>query len=355
MAATLTTTIPAYCFSSAIPDPIWRVEDAATLFIQISCTDASIGVLLDETLVAYKNLVRLWECRELIEKAMRLNGRSILQFIVKWREDDQQSWTSKMMRVVFCDMTDLPDLNWLQSHFATSAPYKILPPAGQAETLPFIDLGNGNDITAQFLLTVIEGDGNKQQLMLEGEKEYSVQGLYNLSIDMADLASRVESAIGSGFSILAMMVKVGERYMNYYATRETPSQVFVFRNCFNAVEYARIDGVTETKLSDGGKVASVARRAVKYDSHKSVSYELETAPVPLGFAQWLAQLATAPMVWLADGSEVIVSDGEAAYKDEFDKLVALKFSWQPADARARFSTDQQTGGVFNEVFNETFI
>ena len=354
MAATLTTTIPAYCFSSAVPDPVWNVGDAETLHVRISCPEGEIGMIFDETLFAHQDLVRVWECREMIERTMRLNGRSLLQIILRWSDDDM-SWSTKIMRVIFCESTGITDLDWLKCHFATTAPYKILPPAGQAETLPFIELGTGNDITAQFLVTIMDQEGNKQQLSLENNKEYSAQGLYNLNIDMADMASRVEAAIGSGFSILAMMVRVGQRYMTYYATREDPLQVFAFRNCFNAVEYARIDGVTETKLSDGSKVASVSRRAVKYDSHMSVSYELETAPLPLGFAQWLAQLATAPMVWLADGTEVVITDGEPAYKDEFDKLVSLKFSWQPADARARFSTGQQPGGVFNEVFNETFI
>lgn len=354
MATSLITHIPEYCISAGIPDPQWST-DAETLTVSVFCADGSIGVIYEEKIYPAKSLARVWEMRELIEKVMRLNGRTFLPFYIRWRDSETTTWTTAGMRVVFCEMQDIDDLNWFQEHFATTAPYKILPQVGQAETLPFFCHGHGEDISAEYLVTVVDDSGAKKQVRLENEKEYSAQGLYHLTIDVAQIAERVEASIGSGYSIVAMMVRVGQRYMNYYATREEPSMVFVFRNCFNAVEYARFDGVTETKLSDGSKIASVARRAVKYDSHRSASYEVETAPLTPDFCKWLAQMVSAPMVWLANGTEVVITDGDATYKDEFNKMYSLKFSWQPADARASFSTAQLTGGIFNEVFNETFM
>lgn len=349
------TTIPALCLSSALPDPEWTSSSEHVL---VSLYDTSEDILfLHVTLTPHDGRVRLWELREAVERHMRSRDVSQLTLEVRIAEaGDSEMTTSATVNVVYCDKDVAGGAAlWLDSHYLSTVDWKPLPPEGAAETLYFVERSAGADVTPAINVAYRGAGGAVEHLTIAANETLTADGsVQSVTVDMATVTARVAAVVEGPFTILAMTVRVGGRAMQYYREEPEANASFLFLNCFNVPEWARLTCSTVTKIKDERKVGYVARRRVMYNPGREVEHEVQTAALPVATAEWIDQLITSPGVWLADGSPIVITEGECAVSDDNGALNSVKFTWLRSDGRGLLQVTARASRIFTQEFTYQF-
>lgn len=355
MAATLLTTIPSLCLSSQLPDPEWSSDSGGVL---VALYDTSEDYpFLHVTLTPHGGRVRLWEVREAVEHHMRANDVSMVDLEVQIAESGAGAMTtSATVRVVYCDKDVSGEATvWLDTHFLCTLDWKPLPPEGAAETLYFCERAAGTDVTPAINVAYRGADGAVQHLTIAASEPLTADGaVQSVTFDMATVTARVAAAVEGSFTILAVTVRVGGRAMQYYREVPEANAAFLFLNCFNVPEWARLTCSTVTKTKDERKVGYVGRRRVLYNPSREVEHEVQTAALPQNRAEWIDQLITSPGVWLADGTHVVITEGECAVSDDNGSLNSAKFTWLRSDGRGLLQVTARALRIFTQAFTYQF-
>ena len=355
MAATLLTTIPALCLSSQLPDPEWSSSSEHVLVALYDTSEDSL--FLHVTLTPHDGRVRLWELREAVERHMRSRDVSLITLEVWIAEaGDSETTTSATVNVVYCDkdVTGAAAL-WLDNRFLSTLDWKPLPPDGAAETLYFVERAAGADVTPAINVAYRGADGAVQHLTIAASEPLTADGaVQSVTFDMATVTARVAAVVEGSFTILAVTVRVGGRAMQYYREAPEANASFLFLNCFNVPEWARLTCSTVTKTKDERKVGYVARRRVLYNPSREVEHEVQTSALPQAVAEWIDQLVTSPCVWLADGTPAVITEGECAVSDDNGALNSVKFTWLRSDGRGSLQVSARASRIFTQAFTYQF-
>lgn len=347
MATTLTTSLLTHYFSSQLPDLEWTT-DSETLTVQLWCP-IETRTLLEVDLTAVSGTVKLWEVREVAERWMRHNGLTFMPLVARWKEPGMMSYLfGPTMQVYYCtDILGATPATWIENNFLTTAPSKLLPAEGAMERLYFSDTASRN-VTPKALVSYRLEDGTVRTMDVPGAEIQTAAGrISTVEFTVAELQRFVENQLETSVEVLAVTMRAGARVMAYYKPGTPANAAFAFRNMFNATEVAWLHCATTTKRKDGRKMASIARRTALYDLSLEVSHEVETEPLPLDIARWLAQLVTSPQAWLADGTPIVITDGEASISDDESVMNTIKFTWRRDDARA-MSENQEDYNIFTQ-------
>lgn len=353
MATSLTTTIPASCMSSQLPDIVWSTSAVS---LTVGLWDANGDTrFVEVTLTAVSGSVKLWEVREAVERRMRSANEQRMNLRVQWKEPSAESWSSQAVRVHYCDIEmDGSADTWLTTHFLTTQAWKPLPLDGRTETLSFYHPTTGVDVSAELMAVCRHANGVVRAYELPGQETVlSVDQVQTYSWTLADMQELADEEAGEAVEIAAVTIRVGQRVMNYYRS-PSPNLVMGFRNCFNVAEWAALNCATKRKVKDERKQAMVARNATLYDPHRTVEYEVQTAALSMSHALWLDQLLTSHSAWLADGTAVVITDGEMAASDDNAVLNTCKFTWRRASGRAHIVVETPDDGIFTDEFTYQF-
>lgn len=309
---------------------------------------------LEVTLAAVAEEVTLAEVRDVVEQRMTDLDTQRMNLHVLWRENETDSWSSKSVRVHYCDLDFDGDADtWLLSHFLTTQSWKPMPVDGHIELLHLYHPTAGEQITFAMQAMCRLDDGTITPVTLsESSSVEAADHVIGFSWTLQDVKARVEQQIEQNADILAVSVMAGLRTMNYYSTLQ-PDLVLRFRNCFNVVEWAAINCATRRKVRDNRDTAMVGRRAVRYGRGRAVEYETETAPLMMAHALWLDQALTSPATWLADGTPIVITDSDISVTDDRAALNTVKFTWRRADGRAHIVVEQRDR-IFTEEFTRQF-
>ena len=355
MAASLLTTIPALCLSSALPDPEWSSSSEHVLVALYDTSEDSSFLYV--TLTPHDGRVRLWEMRETIEQHMRSRDVSLITLEVRIAEaGDSEMTTSATVHVVYSDkeVTGTAAL-WLDNRFLSTLDWKPLPPDGADETLYFVERAAGADVTPAINVAYRGADGAVQHLTIAASEPLTADGaVQSVTFDMATVTARVAAVVEGSFTILAVTVRVGGRAMQYYREKPEANASFLFLNCFNVPEWARLTCSTVTKTKDERKVGRVGRRRVLYNPSHEVEHEVQTSPLEMAHAAWIDQLITSPGVWLADGTPVVITEGECAVSDDNGALNSAKFTWLRSDGRGLLQVTARALRIFTSAFTYQF-
>lgn len=355
MAATLLTEIPSLCLSSQLPDPEWS-SDSGGVLVALYDTSEDYPFLL-VTLTPHGGRVRLWEVREAVEHHMRANDVSMVDLEVQIAESGAGAMTtSATVRVIYCDKDVSGDATeWLDTHFLCTLDWKPLPPEGAAETLYFVERVTAADITPSIRVAYRGADGAVQHLTIAASAPLTADGaVQSVTFDMATVAARVAAVVEGPFTVLAVTVCVGRRAMQYYREDPEANASFLFLNCFNVPEWARLTCSTVTKTKEERKVGRVGRRRVLYNPSREVEHEVQTAALPQSRAEWIDQLLTSPGVWLADGTPAVITEGECAVSDDNSTLNSAKFTWLRSDGRGLLQLTVRALRIFTRAFTYQF-
>lgn len=362
MATELTTELQKHCFSSRLPDMEFETDcEKLTVALcdpNISNVDSPFGEILKVTLTPAGGEVTLWEVRDVVEKYMRLHGYDNMKLCVRWKEPEDAGYTTSptTMRVYYCKeigpdfiiSDDEKGLDlWGDHYFLSTAQSKVLPPEGATERLYF--WAQNSDERRKAWVTYRLEDGTVRGMDVNIDNIYgSGLRLYFVSFTVAALRTQVETELETSVEVIAVTVRVGQRSMVYYKPELPATAAFAFMNVFGVTEVAWLHCATTTKRKDGRKIANVARRAAVYDMDLEVTHEVETAPLPLATAQWLAQLVTSPKVWLADGTPVIITDGTSEVNDDHSVMNTVKFTWKRDDNRGTLGESAEDIQIFTQ-------
>lgn len=176
------------------------------------------------------------------------------------------------------------------------------------------------------------------------------------TLTLEDVANR------AGATPLAFTCKSGNRLFTFYAAKEPPPCVFLFRNIFNAIETAAFFGTTTAKQEVEREEAVSGGITSFYDSHTVQSYEVESAALAPDLAAWLAQLFSSPDVRLflpdtdwADSPRILITESTFEVSDDDTAQRRVKFTWRyAADAPQMPAAQLPRDGVFTEQYNPLF-
>ena len=349
MATTLHNNLLAYYFSSQLPDLRWETDSEA-LTVSLYCPDG--GNILEVTLTPTANVVKLWEVREAVERRMRHLNRSHIPLFVRWREAGEQTFSqANVIHVYYCNLNIFTSCSeWMTTHFLTTLESKPLPAPGATENLFFVH-PVPVAVTPELLATCRLSTGEVRVIELENYfNEIPANGTIVRQVlwSLNNVTTAAMEAEGTVEEVIGVTIRVESRVMTYYKPAIPADQAFVFANAFGVKETAWLNCVTVTKTKDARKVASVARRAMLYDFDQSVTHEVETSPLPLEVAHWLAQLVTSPWTWLGNGEPIIITDGDASISDDAAVMNNIKFTWQYDDARDVMTIDGTDINIFQQ-------
>lgn len=350
MATTLKTTLPDTCLSSMLPDIEWTTN-AKQVTVTLTADDATAPFLTSE-LWAHDGTVCLYEVREAVEKYMRAHDLAAMTLHVSISAIENTA----TVKVIYCDKVPPGDVdNLLTSRFLTTATWKPLPPEGITETLSFCEPIAEVDVTPTFLVSLRDSAGDVRHVTLTASENLTATGTVQTVLISTDaIRSHLAQVVESDFELLALNVRVGSRSMQYYRQEPHPNAAFLFMNCFNVPELALLQCATTTKTKDERKIGYVGRRRVKYNPNRTVEHEVQTAPMPMEQARWIDQLVTSPTVWLTDGAQVVITDGECEVSDDNAALSSVKFTWMYSDARGSLTMPEAVQRIFTEEFTYQF-
>lgn len=350
----MTTQLAARLLSSHLPDLVFTTTSAQ---LTVALYDPQGDErFLEVNLWSTGGAVTLMEVREAVEQRMRSLGEARMNLRVLWKEPDASSWTSQGVAVHYCDKDVSGDgVTWLDTHFLSTVDWKPLPADGVAETLYFYERVSGTDVTPEVTVWYRGTDGAVAQLSVaSSEPLTSTDAVQSVTWTLATVRARVAAAVAGKFTVLAVAVRVGSRTMHYYRTEPEATASFLFLNCFNVPEWAWLTCSTVTKTKDERKVGFVARRRVLYNPSREVSHEVQTSALPLEHASWLDQLITSAGVWLADGTPVVITEGECAVSDDHGAVNSVKFTWLRVDGRGSLTVPARVSRIFTEAFTYQF-
>lgn len=350
----MTTQLAARMMSSQLPDLVFTTSAAR---LTVALYDANGDErFLEVTLHATSGAVTLYEVRDVVEQRMRALDESRMNMRVLWKEPDAASWTSQGVAVHYCDKDMSGDaMTWLDTHFLSTLDWKPLPPAGVSETLYFYERVQGADVTPSMTVSYRGADGAVEHLTIAASEPLtSTDAVLSVTWTLATVNERVAAAVEGEFTVLAVTLRVGERTMQYYRVEPEPNASFLFLNCFNVPEWARLTCSTVTKSKDERKVGFVGRRRVLYNPSREVEHEVQTAALPVATAEWIDQLVTSAGVWLADGTPVVITEGECAVSDDNGALNSVKFTWLRSDGRGSLQVTARASRIFTRAFTYQF-
>lgn len=350
----MTTQLAARMMSSQLPDLVFTTS-AAQLTVALYDPNGDTR-FLEVTLCPTSGAVTLYEVRDVVEQRMRALDESRMNMRVLWKEPDAESWTSQGVAVHYCDKDMSGDaMTWLDTHFLSTLDWKPLPPDGAAETLYFVERAAGADVTPTINVAYRGEHGAVEHLTIVADEPLIADGsVQSVTFDMATVTARVGAVVEGSFTILAVTVRVGGRAMQYYREEPEANASFLFLNCFNVPEWARLTCSTVTKTKDEHKVGYVARRRVLYNPGREVEHEVQTSALPQAVAEWIDQLITSPGVWLADGTPAVITEGECAVSDDNGALNSVKFTWLRSDGRGSLQVSARASRIFTQAFTYQF-
>lgn len=350
----MTTQLSARMMSSQLPDLVFTTS-AAQLTVALYDPYGDTR-FLEVMLHATGGTVTLMEVREAVEQRMRTLGESRMNLRVLWKEPDAGSWTSQGVAVHYCDKDVNGDgVTWLDTHFLSTVNWKPLPPENVAETLYFYERVSGTDVTPEVTVWFRVTSGAVEHLTISASESLTaIDAVQSVTWTLSTVRERVAAVADGEFTMLAVTVRVGSRTMHYYRTEPEPTASFLFLNCFNVPEWAWLTCSTVTKTKDERKVGFVSRRRVLYNPSREVSHEVQTSALPLEHASWLDQLITSAGVWLADGTPVVITEGECAVSDDHGAVNSVKFTWLRADGRGSLTVPAPVSRIFTEEFTYQF-
>lgn len=359
MATSFITTLPAACFSCALPDV--RVTTDAD-FVVCTVRDGENALVIQLKSYAYLGTATFCDLRSIVGQWLLDKGVVARTFSFAVRESmaEQADVVCQAdVFVAYCDYTQVrSSFNATAARqFLTSLKSKVIYP-GITEYLHFLALP-GEAVSLAIDGTAQGTNGTTKSFSLtwtaDDVDEYIAE---NYAVSLASLKSQ------AGGTPLAFTCRAGSRLFTFYAAREMPPCVFLFRNAYNAIETAAFFGTTTAKQEVEREEAVSGGTTSFYDQHTQRSFEVESAALAPDTAEWLAQLLASPDVRLwQDGASwdnlprILITESTYEVSDSDTEQRRVKFTWQYAEdfpTTASSSSVTSGDGIFTAQFNQVF-
>ena len=299
-------------------------SQVSVLLVDNNSTDAV--VFLDVALDTYNGNATLYDTRDAIEDYMKTEGLAFLNMeIVVEGVNDATECEEIVRSVVFCEamLTAAPE-----TIFLTSQKTKCIP-RGLSECIHFFYPGTGT-ITENWKLYYVNNNGSIVRIMDNRYWGGENRGVKSLTVSDGSLKSdyRVDG------DVIAASLTIGNRKMMLYFVDKQPDLVLSFRNVFNVVERAFLNGTTKVISSAEKTRATCGGIDSFYDVNNTIEFQFESAPLSIDMAAWLKQLVLSPYIQKGN-EEVLITEHTCEVSDADDELNSVKFTYQYPDGRER--------------------
>lgn len=334
--------------TSEVGDIMLRT-DAEALTIEISGANATA---YNERLFPFNGIVTLRGVSSLLEDAMRKHGLSEAEFIIEaYGNARSEHYASLTLFVIFCDRQLVGGYTYdmLMNNFLTDTQYKRIAADG-IDTLYFYAPRRASLSCYAWCTYRLPGDTQDRTwtLLYDANTHAFDKGIFPIEIriaDMiADLAQRISHPVEE-ITVQAITIRNEDHLLTYYVSRQKPSVGFMFRNTFNLLETVYLWAKTTEKLKVERSVAVCNQRSSFYDQTTTLTYDVETAPMPAEEAKWVAQMLSSEDVRLIDPNtmaldpdtellpHVFITDLTSEIQDGQEDMNIIKFTWRFADER----------------------
>lgn len=365
---TLITSLANMVFSSELPDLTFSTP-SEKVNVELQSDGATV---FETSLYAYGDSVTICDLREIIEGEMDAVGLSYMPFTLVLTGDSNDS-LQKDFSVVYCSKRiETPAQEWVRSHFLTTLAARRT--TRQAwEALPFFAI-EGEDITEHYKVTLRYGKIYRTIDFNSQRQEQEDTGVCYLVVGHAFIKNLVSSLelegnididpeiANSPDEIVAWTVSVGERVASYYLDEAETEISMMFRNCFNASDFAHFNGTTTAKSKLTKSEAMASHMARYYDFRLEKTFEVTTGPLTREEAIWLEQLTLSRSVRLVRQDTInqdlfpliLISDSDVSISDDDRNVNKITFTWRFADDRDHLPIEQPSADIFKIQFDKTF-
>lgn len=312
--------------TSDIPDSIniSSQDDQITVTVYHGTTQ-----IFTTDLYPYNGKAQLVNLREIIEDYMRENGLQCGTFSVNVSSDADQATTGDFI-AVYCNYK-IPNrsADFFEIHFLTTrTSFLIHPDETQALSWYQNETPDDSNVYTEFLVKTDEGMKTYKKMDRPDNGTFETDYIVPQKL-FETLQKEQTDAVGT---LLSMTVHRGKRTITFYITNETPDHSFLFRNCFNCIEYAHLYAATTLKADVDRSEATCNGTTQFYDQQTTHTHEVNVTTLSLEHALWLTQLMESHEVKdNATAKPILITDITAEISDETNAVNKLKFSWRYAD------------------------
>lgn len=339
--------IPTITFSSAFD----RLEVQTDLGkVQVNIKDTLHNVrIINNTLHAYEGKVTIFDLASVFERYMEAKDYAfcIMQVTVKDPASGVQAVVA--YRVLYCRHHYNGDVHeWSKRNFMLSTQAKMSF-AGSIENIPF--WYTGGQLIREYRTVVYEVGGEQftaqSNELLERVNETRMK---NVVVNYDELLEQYNAD-----RILSVCITQLDRSVTIFYI-DTPVLAFLYRNGFNCLELATVQGVVTRKTQTEQALATCGGKITPYNKQNKYVFEIETAPLPYNQVAVIEQMCTSHKVWLYRGSltpderyRVVITDHTCETDDDDSKLQTVKMTLQFQDGRTPMRED------VSEIFTTHFM
>lgn len=339
--------IPSIAFSSAF-DKLEVETDLSKVLVDIQDTLHNARIYKN-TLHAYEGKVTIFDLASVFEQYMEAKDYAfcIIQVAVKDAGSSVQATVS--YRVLYCKHHYHGNVQeWCRRNFMLSSQARMSF-AGSIENIPF--WYTGGQLVREYRTVVYEAGGEQYTAesneVLERVNETKMK---NSVVNYDELLEQYNAD-----RILSVSITQLDRTVTIFYI-DTPIVAFLFRNGFNSLELATVQGVVTRKTQTEKSVASCGGKIFPYNKKDKYVFEVETAPLPYDQVAVIEQMCTSHKVWLYRGSltpderyRFVITDYTCETSDDDSKLQTVKFTLQFQDGRVAMRED------VSEIFTTHFM
>ncbi len=302
--------------------------------------------------------VTIYDLASLIEEDMRQRGQVEAWLTLKaYTDTPEDAHKDEVgLHVLYCDRA-------MSGNTATFLANNFLTTPEQRRVTPF----------AEFMLYCCLQAGEAWAYTMDatfripGQDELDVVRTTVDDGDIADVAETywIEVCLGeithqnSSAELVSLTVTCGQRSATFYVDNALSTQTtFFFRNCFNVLDFISLDGKVVTKTEVERSSASINGTNVMYNQKRTVTYEMETAPLTSTEADWIDQLFTSHEVRIVDDktkawNQINITDSECEIHNGNDEMNTVKFTWRFVNNRPMLLVPN-INNIFTSPYNPAF-
>lgn len=332
----------------------------------VAVTDAHDAVIYRETLYPADGIAALTDPGTLIEEHLRGDGAVCGTYKFKLFDSRGRTQDTCTFVAVYCDrFTVCTDTEtFFRENFLTTLRVRRIAPDGLV-SLSY-RLTEGETVTPRVDASWCPSYSGHRRTWQETVRPMSADGAQRAEVFLPALVKRIADGAGLAprdIRLLSLNVTAGTRSAKFFVDHALRNRdCFLFRNCFNAKEYAHFPATTTAKTVVERDECIIGGVGKFYNRSVEKSYEAQSAPLTSDEADWIDQMLSSREVYRfaengCDDTEPFiltpVNITESTCEIAQTELPTVKFTWQYADKRGIVNLSSSKG-IFTNPFDIAF-
>ena len=330
-----------------------------------------IGPIFQENFWTYNNSASIYNINHIVEAWMRDNGY-ILQGVSIDIEAGSET-ASESFTVLYCENSDVSEVDvdtFFKESFLTSLSNRRVSPIDKLRLSWYNTKTTTSTVpyTVNYNAKLIDSDSVFSDSYSANAIKSDYSAYAEISVpDIHQRAASLKAVSKDKVRLISFSVSCDSRYAVFFVDESLKyGRTFMFRNCFNAIEYITLPASTNRKTEVERSLADIGDKSIFYDRNVTQSYEVQTGPVLHDEAVLIEQLISSHNCFVvipqyaANGNvtgnsfvkEILITDQDCSISD-LDEPQSVKFTWRYADNRPGIIL-ADPARIFTSEYNKVF-